>query len=169
MTDSLVSLLEQHGRTVTVLDVVPEFAKLPGERTSEGKLMRKAVVAREVVRHGGIAICVTVGARVGVRREARARIGPECFIEVHLDVPAEVSEGRRNRRSGKRSPVKRVRRSLRRLRASVAGDAGSTDNWHETADLTLDAVHATPEANARVVFDELVGRGFVTLSPLSSE
>ena len=42
---ALVPLLEARGRTVTVLDVVPELAKHWSERTSEGKLIRKAFVA----------------------------------------------------------------------------------------------------------------------------
>lgn len=167
VTDSLLSLLQDAGRTVTVLDVVPEFAKLPGERTSEGKLMRKAVVAREVVRHGGVAICVTVGARIEVRREARAMVGPGSFVEVHLDVPAEVSEARRNNRSGKRSLVKRLRRGLRRLRSSMRRGAQTTENWRETADLTLDAVNGTPEAHARAIFDLLLDRGLVVNSKIS--
>ena len=45
LTKALLPLLEREGRAVTVLDVVPYLAKHWFERSSEGKLLRKAFVA----------------------------------------------------------------------------------------------------------------------------
>ena len=64
-----------------LLDTVPELAKQRFERSSEAKLARKAYVAAEVVRHGGIAICVTVSARAQTREAAKARVGAAQFLE----------------------------------------------------------------------------------------
>ena len=91
VTRALLPLLESAGRTVTVLDTVPLLARLPGERGSS-KLLRKAFVASEVVRHGGIVICVTVSATRAVRAEAREIVGADHFLEVHFDLPIDVAD-----------------------------------------------------------------------------
>lgn len=153
----LVAMLEAAGRTVTVLDVVPELGKASGERTSEGKLERKAVVAREVVRHGGVVICVTVSARPEYRRSARRIVGEDRFVEVHVRAPRAMSDSRRNHRSGKRSPAKRVRRALRRIRSVFRPPDAGGNRWVETADIVLDSVGRAPAENAHIVFEHLVG------------
>ena len=94
------------GRTISILDVLPLLKKRWCERTSEGKLLRKAFVAREVALHGGVAICVTVS--------ARSLVGPEKFVEVFVDVPPDVAAARRARRKRKPSRAKRAKQALRR-------------------------------------------------------
>jgi sulfate adenylyltransferase len=149
-------MLEDLGRTVSVYDVVPLLAKRWFERSSEGKLLRKAYVSGEVARHGGIAICVTVSARAEVREAARAIVGADRFLEVHVDVPPDISAARRSQRTKKAPLLKRIRRSLRRLRGSESGYQIPV-----RADLTIDTVTVAPEENARALLRLLVERGFI--------
>jgi sulfate adenylyltransferase len=159
VTRALLPLLEQRGRVVTVLDVVPLLAKSWCERTSEGKLLRKALVAGEVARHGGIAICVTVSARRQVRDAAREIVGTDHFLEIYADIPRQVSAARKAERTKKPPPLKRIRRTVRRVRSR----RGGTDAYEvpTAPDLTIDTVSVAPEDNARAILDLLVERGFV--------
>ena len=111
----LIPRLEACGRAITLLDVVPLLAKQWCEKTSEGKLLRKGFVASEVVRHGGIAICVTVSARREVREAARQLVGSDHFVEVFVDVPPEVAAARKAKRPKKPPLLKRIRFMVRRL------------------------------------------------------
>ena len=52
ITRALLPMLAESRRTVSVLDVVPLLKKRWCERTSEGKLLRKAFVASEIVNEG---------------------------------------------------------------------------------------------------------------------
>lgn len=54
--------------------------------------MRVAYVAREVVRHGGIAVASLISPYRETRGRARAMIGE--FVEVFVDAPLEVCESR---------------------------------------------------------------------------
>jgi len=159
VTNELVPMLEQRGRVVTVLDVVPELAKHWGERTSEGKLIRKAYVAREVARHGGIAICVTVSARADVRARAQALVGRERFVEVYFDTPRQLSQRRKTSRS-KRAPfIKRVRRRARRLRS--LGRTGPSYQPPESPAVVLNTTATFPQDDAKIILAFLEERGFV--------
>lgn len=157
---ALVPRLEDAGRTVTVLDVVPILAKLPGERTSEGKLLRKGFVASQIAHHGGIAICVTVSRRRGVREQVRDLVGDDRFVEVFFDVPAEVAAGRRAAR-GRRVPLrKRVRSGARRL-ARLLGRGGTGYEPSPDPDVTVDTAGESPEACAERILAVLCDRGFL--------
>lgn len=159
VTRALVRLLEDRGRIVTVLDVVPPLAKSWCERTSEGKLLRKAFVAGEVARHGGIAICVTVSARRQVRDAAREIVGADHFLEIYTDIPPDVSAARKGARTKKPPPLKRVRRAVRRIRSLRGGrDAYQVPM---APDLTIDTVTVPPEDNARAILGLLAARGFL--------
>jgi adenylylsulfate kinase-like enzyme len=152
-------MLEQQGHVVTVLDVVPLLAKSWCERTSEGKLQRKALVAGEVARHGGIAICVTVSARRQSRDAAREIVGSGRFLEIYADIPPHVSAARKAERTKKPPLLKRFRRAVRRVR-SLRG--GSDAYEVPTApDLSIDTVSVPPEHNARTILGLLAERGFV--------
>ena len=159
LTRALVPRLESRGRTVSVLDVVPLLAKQPGERSSAGKLLRKAFVAGEVARHGGLAVCVTVSASRAVREQARAIVGADRFVEVHVDVPAAVADARRAAR-GRRVPL---RRRLRAWRGRLAGRTGATrGRAYEpppAPDVRIDTSVVRPEAAAQAVLDVLCERG----------
>lgn len=165
VTSSLVPRLENLGRTVSVLDVVPHLAKAWCEPSSEGKLMRKAFLAGEIARHGGIAICVTVSARRETREEARALVGPDRFLEVYFDVPPALSAARKAERTKKPPWPKRARRLVRRARTSLSRLAGQEITDYDvphSPDLTLDTSSTPAEENAAAIFDLLVVRGFVT-------
>jgi sulfate adenylyltransferase len=159
VTRALVPLLEQRGRIVTVLDVVPLLAKSWCERTSERKLLRKALVAGEVARHGGIAICVTVSARSQVRDAAREIVGADHFLEIYTDIPPQVSAARKAVRTKKPPLLKRVRRAVRRAR-SLRGERGAYA-VPTASDLTINTVSVAPEDNARAILDLLAERGFL--------
>lgn len=159
VTAELVPMLESRGRTVTVLDVVPELAKHWAERTSEGKLLRKAFVAREVARHGGVAICVTVSARADVRARAKELVGPDRFVEIYFDTPPDVSAGRKAERTKRTPLLKRLRRLVRRWRRR--GKPGSSHQAPQSPDVSLDTALMTPAESAVVIFEFLERHGFV--------
>ena len=163
ITNQLIPRLEACGRTITLLDVVPLLAKQWCEKTSEGKLLRKGFVASEVVRHGGIVICVTVSARRETREAVCQMVGPDSFIEVYVEVPQEVALARKAKRAKKRPFIKQVRALLRRILNAVR--PGQTMSYEEptSADLTFDATRQPPEETAEAIFQLLIDRGFLVL------
>jgi sulfate adenylyltransferase len=161
LTAALVPRLYAYGRTVTVLDTVPVLAKQPGERTSEGKLLRKGFVAGEIAAHGGIAICVTVSARRSVREAVRDLVGDERFVEVHVEVPLEVAAERRAAR-GRRIPVRRrLRRTADQLKAVVRRRPVVTYEAPTSPAVTVDTTAVTPDEGAAAVLEVLVSRGIL--------
>jgi adenylylsulfate kinase-like enzyme len=158
----LTTMIEDCGRTVTVLDVVPEIEKTPGERNSSGKLLRKAYVAARVADHGGVAICVTISSRREDREAARDLVGAERFVEVFLDVPEEVATDRREARNRRVKLRKRVRRAGLQLARRVGIARGRGFEAPESPDLVLDSASEKPSEEARRVFDHLQERGFLT-------
>jgi sulfate adenylyltransferase len=162
VTKALVPLLHEQQRTVSVLDVVPLLRKQWWERSSEGKLLRKAFVAAQIAHHGGIAICVTVSARQETRDAARTLIGADRFLEVYCDVPPAVSAKRKAVRTKKPPLLKRVRRMVRRLRA--VGRDGDAYEAPPAPDLRLDTVSVPPEDNARAIIELLRARGVLSAS-----
>jgi sulfate adenylyltransferase len=168
VTRALLPHLEARGHTISVLDVVPALAKRPGERSSEGKLLRKAFVASEIVKHGGIAVCVTVSARRQVRETARAIVGADRFVEILVEVPSEVASRRREAR-GRRVPVRRRLRAMaRRLAASVRRRPAQGYERPEAPDVTIDGVAQTPEEGAEAILEVLHERGFLRPAPAST-
>jgi adenylylsulfate kinase-like enzyme len=164
ITKALTPKLEASDRTVTVLDTVPSFRKLWCERTSERKLLSKGVVAREVVRHGGVVICVTVSARRDTRETVRSMIGPESFIEVFVDTSADVSAARKRERRKKRSPVKRARAAVRSGLAHIPFREAGGYERPRSPDLTIDTTSISADESAAAIFGLLVERRFV-MSP----
>ena len=66
-----------------------------GRADREANLMRIAFVAREVTRHGGIAICAPIAPYTAIRARIRdwiAEVGE--FVEVHVATPIDVCEQR---------------------------------------------------------------------------
>ena len=159
VTDELVPMLTRRGRVVTVLDVVPELAKHWSERSSEGKLIRKAFVAHEVSRHGGIAICVTVSARADVRARARALVGSDRFLELYFDTPPDVSAARKAVRTKRPPLLKRIRRNVRMVRR--LGRPSSSYQEPEVPDLVIETTQTSPADNALAILALLETRGFL--------
>ena len=163
ITNQLIPRLEACGRTITLLDVVPLLAKQWCEKTSEGKLLRKGFVASEVVRHGGIAICVTVSARRDTREAVRQIVGPDHFIEVYVDVPPEVALARKAKRPKKQPLIKQARAWLRNILNMVR--SGETVDYEEptSPELKFDTTSQPPEETAEAIMQLLVDRGFLVL------
>jgi sulfate adenylyltransferase len=161
VTRALLPRLESAGRTVTVLDTVPLLAKVPGERGSRGKLLRKAFVASEVVRHGGIVICVTVSATRAVRAEAREIVGADQFLEVHFDLPIDVADARRVQRGSRRSIRKRVKRAFGGIAARLPGRSRGGYEPPIDAEVTIDAASCSPDEGAQLIFTALRARGLL--------
>jgi sulfate adenylyltransferase len=161
VTNELLPLLAESRRTVSVLDVVHVLRKMRCERTSKGKLLRKAFVAGEVARHGGIAVCVTVSARRRIREEARRMIGSDRFVEVLIDAPEEAIAARKAARQRKPSLVKRAKRALGPVVARIAFRGHDTYEIPVAPDLRIDTSLRTPTEGAQAIFDLLIDRGFV--------
>ena len=161
ITKALLPMLAESDRTVSVLDVVPLLKKRWCERTSEGKLLRKAFVASEIVKHGGVAICVTVSARGETRQAARDIIGPESFVEVLVEVPPEVALARKSRRKRKPSLLKRARHVLRRHagRLPLRSQKGYDDST--SPDLVIDTMQQSAEEGAQAIYRLLIDRGYL--------
>jgi sulfate adenylyltransferase len=159
VTAALLPMLAARGRVVTVLDTVPLLAKTAGERGSRGKLLRKAFVASEVVRHGGVVICVTVSARSSVRREASEIVGAESFFEIHFDLSKDIAEQRRLQRGSKRAFSKRLKGSVKSLLA-VFGERHRSDyEAPENPAVTIDSSRQTPEEAADSIMAALIAAG----------
>jgi sulfate adenylyltransferase len=165
---ALTALLLEHGRKITVLDVVPWLAKRPLERTSKGKLYRKGYVAAEIVRHGGVVIAVTISSSRATRNDIRKLVGQDQFVEVFVDTKRDVCSARRRKRK-RRWSLARLLKFLHRPSRILSHTSFRTRSSYEPPlrpEIKLDTTRHTPEENARVVFDYLVSRGLVRLGGL---
>jgi len=162
ITRALVPLLESQGRTVSVLDVVPLLRKRWWESSSEGKLLRKAYVASQIVAHGGVAVAVTVSARPAVREKARDIVGSDRFVEVRVAPPREVAEQRKAARPKRPRLVKRVRRLVRAVIARLS--PGRKDIAVRDPDLVIDSSVVSASDAAEAILRLLVARGLMAPS-----
>lgn len=96
--DALVPILEQRGRTVTVLDgdvVRTHLSRGLGfsREDRDENVRRVGFVAAEIVRHGGLVVCSLVSPYRSTRGEVRQMVdaagGPGSFIEVFVDTPLD--------------------------------------------------------------------------------
>jgi sulfate adenylyltransferase len=154
--DRVTQLLEQRGRTVTVLDgdvVRTHLSRGLGfsREDRDENVRRVGYVAAEIVRHGGIAICALVSPYRSTRDEVRAMVGPG-FIEIYVDTPLEVV----------------IERDVKGLyAASERGDVpqmtGVSDPYEPplTPELRLETVDRTLEDNASSVISYLEERGIL--------
>ena len=114
--------------------------------------MRVGFVAREVARHGGIAICALVSPYRATRDQVRATIGADRFVEVFMDTPLDVCERRD------------VKGLYQRARAGeLTGLTGIDDPYEPplAGALVLETAHRSPGENAMVVLAQLIARGLV--------
>ena len=161
ITRALVPRLEDLGLTVSVLDVVPLLRKRWFEKTSEGKLLRKAYVASQIVTHGGVAIAVTVSARALVREEARLMVGPDRFVEVRVAPPPEVAAERKAARPKKPKLSKRLRRLARSVLSLLPGRGEGAADPGRAPDLEIDSALVPPEVAADQILGLLADRGLI--------
>ena len=94
----VLQLLEQRGRTVTMLDgdvVRTHLSKGLGfsREDRDENVRRVGYVAAEIVRHGGAVVCALVSPYRSTRDEVRSMVdaaaGEGAFIEIHVDTPLE--------------------------------------------------------------------------------
>ena len=163
--DVLTVLLMEQGRHITVLDgdvVRTHLSKGLGfsREDRDTNILRIGFVAAEIVRAGGIAVCAAVSPYSVTRDAVRNMVGADNFVEVFVNTPIEVCEGR---------DTKGMYAKARR--GEIKGFTGIDDPYEapENPDLELETVSRSPEENARIVLEELRRRGFVrTLEALTA-
>ncbi|NLD71310.1 MAG: bifunctional sulfate adenylyltransferase/adenylylsulfate kinase [Chloroflexi bacterium] len=155
--EALTVKLLEHGRQVTLLDgdvVRTHLSKGLGfsKEDRDTNILRIGFVAAEIVRHGGVVICAAVSPYRATRDEVRAMVGADRFIEVFVDTPIEVCEAR---------DIKGLYAKARR--GEITGFTGIDDPYEAPLrpEVTLDTVFYTPEANARMIIESVMGRGFL--------
>lgn len=155
--DILTPLLLEAGRQVTALDgdvVRTHLSKGLGfsKEDRDVNIRRIGFVAAEIVRHGGVAVCAAVSPYRATRNDVRNLVGGENYIEIFVDTPLEVCEGR---------DVKGMYAAARR--GEIKGFTGIDDPYEppQHPEITLDTVGYTPEENARRVVGYLQERGFL--------
>jgi sulfate adenylyltransferase len=155
--DVLTVLLLERGRHQTVLDgdvVRTHLSKELGfsKEDRDTNIRRIGYVAAEIVRHGGIVLCAAVSPYRTLRNEVRNMVGKDHFVEVFVDTPLEVCEGR---------DTKGMYAKARR--GEIKGFTGIDDPYEAPLhpEITLNTTSHTPEENAGLILDYLVRQGFV--------
>ena len=153
----LTSLLLEHGKQVTVLDgdvVRTHLSKGLGfsREDRDTNILRIGFVAGEIARHGGTVICAAISPYRSTRNEARKMVGEDRFIEVYVDTPIEVCEGR---------DVKGL--YARARRGQITGFTGVDDPYEEplNPEIVLDTVNYSAEENAEKIIAYLEDIGFL--------
>ncbi len=153
----LTTLLLERGRQATVLDgdvVRTHLSKGLGfsKEDRDTNIRRIGFVAAEIVRHGGLAICAAVSPYRATRGDVRNMVGSDRFVEVFVDTPLEVCEGR---------DAKGMYAKARR--GEITGFTGIDDPYEapENPEIALDTVARTAEENACLILNYLVRAGLV--------
>ena len=155
--DILTVLLQEEGRQVSLLDgdvVRTHLSKDLGFSREDriANVSRIGFVASEVVRHGGIAICAAISPYRESRDSVRMMFEPGKFVEVFVDTPIEVCEGR---------DPKGLYAMARR--GEIDNFTG-TDDIYEVPDdpeIILDTVFQTARENAERIIGHLREKGFL--------
>jgi sulfate adenylyltransferase len=152
----VLQLLEQRGRTVTMLDgdvVRTHLSKGLGfsREDRDENVRRVGFVAAEIVRHGGAVVCALVSPYRSTRDEVRRLMGAG-FVEVFVDTPLEVVQAR---------DVKGLYAGAKR--GEVAALTGVSDPYEPPLEpeLRLETVDRTAADNAASVIDYLERRGLL--------
>jgi len=153
----LTMLLLEAGRQVTVLDgdvVRTHLSRGLGfsKEDRDINIRRIGFVASEIVRHGGVAICAAVSPYRATRNDVRNMVGDEHYIEVFVDTPLEVCEAR---------DTKGMYAKARR--GEIKDFTGIDDPYEapDHAELVINTQNTTPEDNAHLIVEYLLGQGFV--------
>ena len=154
-----VKLLEM-GRQVTALDgdvVRTHLSKGLGfsKEDRDTNIRRIGYVAAEIVRHGGGVICAAVSPYRATRNECRSMVGGDRFVEVFVDTPLDVCEGR---------DVKGMYALARE--GKIKNFTGIDDPYESplNPEVVIDTVGQTAEENADRILAYLVEQGFVVPS-----
>jgi sulfate adenylyltransferase len=161
----LTMLLLERGRQVTVLDgdvVRTHLSKGLGfsREDRDTNIRRIGFVAAEIVRHGGVAVCAAISPYQATRNEVRQMVGADRFVEVFVDTPLEECE---------RRDAKGMYAMARR--GEITGWTGIDDPYEAPrhAEIILDTLGHTAEANARHVLQYLEAEGFVRVRDASTQ
>ena len=147
----------EHGRQVTLLDgdvVRTNLSQGLGfsKEDRDTNIRRIGFVASELVRHGAVTICAAVSPYRATRNDVRNLIGADRFIEVFVDTPLEICEGR---------DTKGIYAKARR---GEAKHFTGIDDPYETPlapEITLYTINSSAEKNPNLVLKHLIGDGFV--------
>jgi len=157
IAEILTVLLEEEGRTVTLLDgdvVRTHLSKGLGfsKEDRDTNIRRIGFVASEIVRHGGVAMCAAVSPYRSTRNEVRGMIGQDRFVEVFVNAPLAVCEQR---------DVKGMYAKARS--GEIRGFSGIDDPYEAplNPEITLETIRRTAEDNAHIVLNYLNFAGFV--------
>ncbi|MBN2502876.1 MAG: bifunctional sulfate adenylyltransferase/adenylylsulfate kinase [Anaerolineales bacterium] len=158
----VTSLLLEHGRQATVLDgdvVRTHLSKGLGfsKEDRDTNILRIGFVAGEISRHNGTVICAAISPYRATRNEARKMIGEERFVEVFVDTPLNVCEGR---------DVKGLYAKARS--GEIKGFTGIDDPYEapRNPEIRLDTVNYTAEDCAHQIIEYLEQRGFLAPAPV---
>lgn len=153
----VMSRLLEHGRQVTMLDgdvVRTHLSKGLGfsKEDRDTNILRIGFVAAEIVRHGGAVVCAAVSPYRATRDSVRAMAGGENFVEVFVDTPLEVCEAR-----DEKGMYAQARKGI------IRNFTGIDDPYEAplAAELTIDTVHSTAEANANAIVEALRAKGLI--------
>jgi sulfate adenylyltransferase len=156
----LTTLLLENGRQVTLLDgdvVRTHLSKGLGfsKEDRDTNIRRIGFVAAEIVRHGGTVVCAAVSPYRATRNDVRNMVGQENYVEVFVDTPIEICEQR---------DIKGLYAKARR--GELQGFTGIDDPYEPPnhAEIVLDTVGCTAEANAKRIIDHLMQQGLVRKS-----
>lgn len=154
--EAVIAKIMEHGRAVTELDgdvVRTHLSKGLGfsKEDRDTNILRIGFVAAEITRHGGIAVCAAVSPYRATRNDVRNLVG-DNFVEVFVDTPLEVCEER---------DAKGMYAKARR--GEIKGFTGIDDPYEEpeNAEIVLDTVTKTADANAETVLEYLYSQGFL--------
>ncbi len=156
----LTVLLQEHGRQITVLDgdvVRTHLSKGLGfsKEDRDSNIRRIGFVAAEIVRHGGTVICAAVSPYRSTRNDVRSMVGDENFVEVFVDTPLEECE---------RRDTKGMYAQARR--GEIKNFTGIDDPYEapQHAEVKLETINSTSEANAGSILNYLVQKSFIRSS-----
>lgn len=153
----VVELLEQRGRTVTVLDgdvVRNHLSRDLGfsREDRDENVRRVGFVASEVIRHGGICVCALVSPYRATRDEVRTLFPVGSFVEIFVDTPIEICEQR---------DVKGLYAASRRGEVELMTGVADPYEPPLTPEMRLETVGRTVAQNAAEVIRFLEEGGFL--------
>ena len=154
----LVKMLENGQRRVTLLDgdiVRKNLSKELGfsKEHRDMNILRIGYVAKEITKHGGVAICAPIAPYHNIRQEVRQMIESEGgFVEIYINTPLEECE-------------KRDRKGLyAKARAGkIKGFTGIDDPYEvpENSEMSIDTLTLTPELAAHRILVKLESLGYI--------
>jgi len=155
--DLVTTLLLEEGRRVTLLDgdvVRTHLSKGLGfsKEDRDTNVRRIGFVASEIVRHGGIAVCAAISPYRQCRAEVRQMFEKENFVEIFVDTPLDICEGRDTKGLYARARL-----------GEIQNFTGVDDAYEAPSgpEISLNTLSQTARENARSIIDYLRSAGFL--------